>query len=191
MIRPPYDGWVDHQSARKAEDEDLGTLVSEGDALRSLAAFRGEVLAAAYALENSLETLILWHLFRNRDDGMAAFFEDQVLRENGFGLERKIRLVYAIIDHWSDDEIQAQEDKRRLDRARQTRNQIAHWPARLIPVVKDGNVVGYDVALVRGNRAIDINASARRQLMVDFEDAKSRLQELSRELSEFARYDAL
>lgn len=187
MIRPPYDGWVDCRAARAAAEGELVPSGSEDHARSGLAQFRGEVLAAAYALESELETLILWHLFRDRQDGMAAFFEDLFLRENGFGLERKIRVVHAIIDYWSDDEQQARADKLRLDAARQIRNQVAHWPARLVPVQRDGATIGFDVELVKGERVVPLDESARRQLIEGFEHAKRRLELLSAELADFAR----
>lgn len=186
MIRPPYDGWVDLRGMRQAREGEIVPIASEEQARQSVASFRGEVLAAAYALESSLEILILWHLFRDRQDGMAAFFEDAVLRESGFGLERKVRLTNAIIDYWSDSD-QALDDKGRLGRARQIRNQVAHWPARLIPVQRGEDILGFDVQLVKGDKLVLLDGPSRLHIVRDFAEACKRLDELSRELAEFAR----
>jgi hypothetical protein len=186
VIRPPYDGWIDHGASREILDGERVAEVSEDQALQLIAQFRGEILAAAYLLEASLDRLILWHLFRDRQDGMAAFFEDLILREIGFGLERKVRVAHAIIDYWNGDDSQAANDKRLLDRARHIRNQVAHWPSRLVPVLQGGDAVGFDLEMVKGNEVTALNELARQQILDDFGQARARLEELSVELADFA-----
>ena len=187
MIRPPFDGWIDERAGRQVRGGEQVEIASVEQALRSLAQFRGEVLAAAYLLESARDRLSLWHFFRNRQDGMAAFFEDMVLHENGFGLERKVRLAHAIIDYWQDEEVDAAGNKRRLDRARGVRNQVAHWPGRLVPVFRGTELLSYDITLVKDGRVTPLDSSARQQLLDGFTEATNQLESLSEQLADFAR----
>ena len=118
---------------------------------------------------------------------MAAFFEDMVLHENGFGLERKVRLAHAIIDYWQDEEVDAAENKRRFDRARGVRNQVAHWPGRLVPGFRGTELVSYDITLVKSGRVTSLDSSARGQLLDGFTEATDQLESLSEQPAEFAR----
>jgi hypothetical protein len=98
------DGWVDtknakHLEALPAQERDLEMVRRETES------FSGKMLSAAYGLERRLDTLIVWHLFLCGQDGRAAFFEDNILRDIGF--ERKVRLVRNVTSGYALDDLDA------------------------------------------------------------------------------------
>lgn len=189
-MRPPFDGWVDKGAARVANDGATRPPRGEVEVRRSIATFRGEVLSAAYAFEGSLDTVIVWHLFRNRQDGMAAFFEDSVLRDNSFGLGRKIRMAGAIIDYWADEKDQGQSDKALFEAVRNYRNRIAHWPTRLVPLLehRGGGAVDFEVELVKDGQVEVLDELNQARWLNEISQAQQRLDALSKDLAEFSNH---
>lgn len=102
IIRSPFDGWINSRSAVAVTEMTELMPRGAGEVLNAVNLFRGRILSTAYELEHKLDQAILWHLFRNRQDGLAAFFEDNILRENSFGLDRKIRVVSKASLDWMD-----------------------------------------------------------------------------------------
>lgn len=82
------DGRIDHSSLRRYQGQE-SKLRPPDDVRSEVDAFRGRVISLAYGLERQIGALILWHLFRDRDDGTAGEFKETVLYGGGLGLEKK------------------------------------------------------------------------------------------------------
>lgn len=163
------DGRVDARRAVTVDEQhtDRGTP----EALRAeIDAFRGRVLSAAYALERRLDALIVWHLFGDRQDGAAGFFEENILHEGGFGLERKVRVARKIAAewHWEGDEEQSWESS--LTAAKRYRDRVAHWPMWLQPcVLPTGETIGYRAHLEKGDESYAMDEGQRRSWIEELE----------------------
>lgn len=147
------DGYIVWERGQQERLLDGDVVSSKAKVMQYVATARGRVLSSAYDLEVNLDRVIVWHLFRDRDDGMAAFFEDNILREHSFGLDRKCKLVGKLARDWLDERDDAKAFADLLDSARRYRNMCAHWPARLYPVTTaDGlSFRGLEVKLEKGD----------------------------------------
>jgi hypothetical protein len=184
---PFEDGWIDARSAERVD----GSLVHERDAdtvRRDIEGFRGKVLSASYGLERKLDALIIWHLFRNREDGMAAFFEDNFLKD--LGLERKVRAVQRIAKFWNPDDVETGDFARRLAKAKSYRDRVAHWPTRLQPLtMEDGRVADYRVHLLEGKNgeSVILDTQVQSDWLAEIEVVTADLESLVDDVRRIAR----
>ena len=153
-MRAFEDGWIDERSRARAAGP-VERRRTADDLRREIEGFRGQVLSVTYNLERLVDAAIVWHLFRDRDDGMAAVFEEDILHGGSLGLERKVRLVRSIAEDWLyDEDDDPVEFGHAITAAKSYRDQVAHWPTRLQPLEDtDGNVVDYAPGDRRFSRA--------------------------------------
>jgi hypothetical protein len=150
-MRAFKDGWVDERSRKRvASPVDQPRTLDE--VRREVDGFRGRVLSLTYDLERLVDALIVWHLFRDREDGMAAVFEEDILYGGSLGVERKVRLARTIAEEWLyDEEDDPGEFCRAIALAKSYRDQVAHWPTRLQPSENEaGCVVDYVAFIEKG-----------------------------------------
>ena len=142
-----------------------------------------------YNLERLVDAAIVWHLFRDRDDGMAAVFEEDILHGGSLGLERKVRLVRSIAEDWLyDEDDDAVGFGHAITAAKSYRDQVAHWPTRLQPLEDtDGNVVDYAVFLEKGSVSTELTVQTRQKWIATIADAISRTQAIINRISKHIR----
>jgi hypothetical protein len=184
---PFEDGWID---VSRAEAVGLVPDLSRDAALvrRQTDGFRGRILSEAYSLERSLNRLILWHLFRDRDDGTAAFFENNILLESGFGLERKVSLVCKIAEHWAIDEEDAHSFRVGLRKVKLFRDRVAHWPTWLQPLTApDGQTVDYRVHITKGSETYALTEQEQTEWLMRIREVIGTVDELTDRIQEWLR----
>lgn len=176
-MRAFEDGRIDGRLRRRATGSVEPPRTAD-DIRREVDAFRGRVLSLTYNLERLVDSLIVWHLFRDRDDGMAGVFEEDILHGGGLGLERKVRLARTIAEEWLYDEDDDLVDYgRAIASAKSFRDQVAHWPTRLEPVEDNsGNVVDYVSHIEKGETSTPLTAEVMASWLATIEDASSRTQ---------------
>lgn len=170
------DGWIDRRNSQlilqpPQHERDAETVRKEVEG------FRGQVLSRAYCLERLLDTVIIWHLFLDRQDGMALFFEENILQD--LGLERKIKLVHRIANYWSPEDIDILLLRTRVTRSKSYRDRVAHWPTRLEPLTtKNGEVLDYIVYLEKGNVSELLDSKAMSEWLAEMDAACSDMKAL-------------
>ncbi|MBY3195163.1 hypothetical protein [Rhizobium laguerreae] len=189
ITRPPFDGWINSRSAVAVPEMTELMPREAGTVLDAVNLFRGRILSTAYELEHKLDRAILWHLFRHRQDGLAAFFEDNILRENSFGLDRKIRVVTKAALDWMDvDEHKVFAGA--LFDAKERRNILAHWPVWLQPLLgRDGEIVDYRPHLTKGEKTLTIDDSDQTVWLEDFVRVQKMTEELIETIIEYSKRD--
>lgn len=176
-MRAFEDGWIDERSRGRAAVSGECPRTAD-ERRREIEAFRGRVLSVTYNLERLVDAVIIWHLFRDRDDGMAGVFEEDILHGGSLGLEKKVRLVRSIAENWLYDE---DDDPvgfgQAIAAAKSYRDQVAHWPTRLQPLEDQaGNVVDYAVFMEKGAVSTKLTVETRGQWLATIADASSRTQ---------------
>lgn len=176
-MRAFEDGWIDERSRGRAAGSGERPRTAD-ERRREIEAFRGRVLSVTYNLERLVDALIVWHLFRARDDGMAGVFEEDILHGGSLGLEKKVRLVRSIAEDWLYDE---DDDPvgfgQAIVAAKSYRDQVAHWPTRLQPLEdQDGKVVDYAVFMEKGAVSTKLTVETRDRWLATIADASSRTQ---------------
>ena len=176
-MRAFKDGWIDEGSRRRAAGPVEQPRTAD-DVRREVEGFRGRVLSLTYNLERLVDSLIVWHLFRDRDDGMAGVFEEDILHGGSLGLERKVRFVRSIAEEWLYDE---DDDPagfgRTITAAKSYRDAVAHWPTRLQPLEDEtGTVVDYSAYIEKGTVSIELTSRTRGDWLATIADASSRTQ---------------
>lgn len=176
-MRAFEDGRIDGRSRRRAAGSVEPPRTAD-DVRRQVDGFRGRVLSLTYNLERLVDSLIVWHLFRDRDDGTAAVFEEDVLHGGNLGLERKVRLARTIAEEWlydEDDDVVGY--GRAIASAKSFRDQVAHWPTRLEPVEDEsGHVVDYISHIEKGGASTPLTAEVMACWLATIENASSRTQ---------------
>jgi hypothetical protein len=187
-MRAFEDGWIDHRSRDRSTDH-FGFVKSADEVRREIEAFRGRVLSLTYNLERLVDALIVWYLFRDREDGMASVFEEDILHSGALGLERKVRLARAIAKDWLyDEEGDPADYGRAIAAAKSHRDQVAHWPTRLQPLEdSDGNVVNYAVFIEKGAASTELTSDTRDAWFAGIEDASSRTQAIINRITKHIR----
>jgi hypothetical protein len=133
-----------------------------------------------------LDALIVWHLFLNRQDGMAAFFEENILRD--LGLERKVKLARNIAKHWFDEEIDTEKLVRAIAKAKSYRDRIAHWPTRLQPLkIKNGRIVDFRVHMEKGDSTTVLDVNVQNGWLTEIAEARAGLKVLVNKIYELAK----
>lgn len=177
MMRAFEDGWIDERSQGRAR-EPVARPRDANDVRRDVEGFRGRVLSLTYNLERLVDALIVWHLFRDRDDGMAAVFEEDILHAGGLGLDRKVRLARTIAQEWlydGSDDVNGY--GRVIASAKSYRDQVAHWPTRLQPLDdENGRVVDYVAFIEKGGASTMLTAEEMLRWQATIEDASVRTQ---------------
>lgn len=173
-MRAFEDGWIDERSRMRVSGS-IERIRSADDVRREIEGFRGRVLSLTYNLERLVDALIVWHLFRDRDDGMAGVFEEDILHSGSLGLERKVRLVRSIAEEWLYDE---DDDPvgfgRAITAAKSYRDQVAHWPTRLEPLEDEaGRVVDYAAFIEKGSASTKLTKQTRDEWLAMIVDASA------------------
>ena len=176
-MRAFEDGWVDERSFKRVTSP-VERPRSADDVRREIEGFRGRVLSLTYNLERLVDALIVWHLFRDRSDGMASVFEEDILHGGSLGLERKVRFARTIAEEWLYDE---DEDlagfSRAIASAKSYRDQVAHWPTRLQPLQDEhGCVVDFIAFIEKGGTSTILTSEAMTEWLATIEEASSRVQ---------------
>ena len=149
--------------------------------------FRGCVLSKAYALERQIDVMILWHLFRDRQDGMAAFFEDNILQD-GVGFGRKVSLARKIAEDWADDSEKAAQIGSLVSRAKEYRDRVAHWPVKLCPIVTPDDVtVDYRPRITKGKATFALGPSEQDVWLAVMDEAAAAILVLIARIRDFSR----
>jgi hypothetical protein len=186
-MRPFEDGWIDERSTETLPRHD-GPIREPAILREEIERFRGRVLSKAYALERHLDAMIVWHLFRDRQDGMAAFFEDHILQEGGVGFGRKASLARKIAAHWAEDSDEAAMVGSAVGRAKDFRDRVAHWPVKLQPLrTPDGVTVDYRVHIVKGESVFVLGPQEQDAWLSAIEEADSLVRILIDRICEFSR----
>ena len=177
-MRAFEDGWIDERSRGRAAAGRVERPRTADDVRREVEAFRGRVLSLTYNLERLVDAVIVWHLFRDRDDGMAGVFEEDILHGGTLGLERKVRLVRSIAEDWLYDE---DDDPvgfgRAIAAAKSYRDQVAHWPARLQPLEDEtGSPVDYAAFIEKGTASTELTTRTKGDWLATIENASLRTQ---------------
>lgn len=176
-MRAFEDGWIDERSLKRAASPVESPRTAD-EVRREVEGFRGRVLSLTYNLERLIDALIVWHLFRDRDDGMASVFEEDILHGGSLGLERKVRLARAIAEEWlydQDDDVVGY--GRAIVSAKSYRDQVAHWPTRLQPLeVESGCVVDYVAFIEKGRTSTMLTSEVMTDWLATVEEASSKTQ---------------
>jgi hypothetical protein len=175
----PGDGWVFEKSAIPADTATRPQTAA--GILAEISTFRGAMLSGAYAVERALDRLILWHLFRNRRDGTARFFEEHILANGRFGLATKVGVAVKIAEEWHWEEAPTDDLRRAVINAKDYRDRVAHWPVWLQPLTDiHGDHICYRAFISKGGRSVLLDTETRK----DWLDVISLAAELCENLSE-------
>lgn len=176
-MRAFEDGWVDERSPKRVTGVVERPRTAD-EVRRETDAFRGRVLSLTYNLERLVDALIVWHLFRDRDDGTAAVFEEDILYGGSLGLERKVRLARTIATEWlCDEEDDLGGFSRGIASAKAYRDQVAHWPTRLQPFEdEDGCVVDYVAFIEKGGASTMLSSEVMAEWLDNIQEASTRTQ---------------
>ena len=160
-MRAFEDGWIDKRSHKQLIGE-LSERRTAEEVRGEVEAFRGRVISRVYNLERLIDALIVWHLFRDRDDGMAAIFEEDILFGGSLGLDRKVRLARKIAAHWlgnGEEDLTGFDDA--ITSAKMYRDCVAHWPTRLLPILdSQDETVDYLVSIEKGGSSTLLTSEA-------------------------------